>query len=791
MAIAFGTKAETLERLAPLLTTARVLPQVRFTVNQWQKEPDRVMSQVDQVGPLRNGVIVRSSAQAEDDAHQSLAGHFTSVLDVRDKRKFKGAVAKVIESYGKSTSGEQLFVQSMLRSVVVSGVAFSIDPSTGSAYVVINYDGESGSTRSVTSGKTNRLKTFYAFKHGPVSTAPEPLDRVLALVDELETIFATDRLDIEFALTADGTLYLLQVRPLPVATDVACDPKQLCDALTHAEQKIRQLSVSHPYLHGSKSAFGVMPDWNPAEMIGVRPRPLTLSLYKELITDSIWAYQRDNYGYRNMRSCPLLVSLGGQPFIDVRVDFNSFIPKDLEQELADKLVNYYIDRLIETPSKHDKVEFEILHTCYTFDLPDRLAELQRHGFSKAECIQLELSLQTLTNRIIHNENGLWRTDAAKIDLLEERQDLILQSELDHVSKIYWLLEDCKRYGTLPFAGLARAGFIAVQVLRSLVGVGILSQEEYDSFMGSLETVSSRMAGDFARLKKSAFLEKYGHLRPGTYDILSPRYDETPDAYFCWDSPSDGHDATHAAAKYSNPMGHRSKQPFRLSIDQLKQTESLLQEHGFEHDALGLFDFIKTAIESREHGKFVFTRSVSAVLTLLEDLGREHNLSRKDVSYLDIHTIYNLYSSGQEAGQTLRSSIENGKRSYRVTKQLVLPPLIDKPEDVWAFHLPPMSPNFITQKSATAHGVSCTDGRDRLHGHILFIPSADPGYDWVFSHGIAGLVTMYGGANSHMAIRAGEIGIPAVIGAGEVLYNQWAAGELINIDCMNRQVKVLR
>ena len=43
--------------------------------------------------------------------------------------------------------------------------------------------------------------------------------------------------------------------------------------------------------------------------------------------------------------------------------------------------------------------------------------------------------------------------------------------IDKISRIYWLLEDCKRYGTLPFAGLARAGFIAVQLLRSLVAVG--------------------------------------------------------------------------------------------------------------------------------------------------------------------------------------------------------------------------------------------------------------------------------------------------------------------------------
>ena len=92
-----------------------------------------------------------------------------------------------------------------------------------------------------------------------------------------------------------------------------------------------------------------MPDWNPAEIIGVRPRPLALSRYRQLITDSIWAYQRDNYGYRNLRSFPLLTSFASQPYIDVRVSFNSFIPRDLPAKLAELLVNHYIARLCETP----------------------------------------------------------------------------------------------------------------------------------------------------------------------------------------------------------------------------------------------------------------------------------------------------------------------------------------------------------------------------------------------------------------------------------------------------------
>jgi len=71
-----------------------------------------------------------------------------------------------------------------------------------------------------------------------------------------------------------------------------------------------------------------------------------------------------------------------------------------------------------------------------------------------------------------------------------------------------------------------------------------------------------------------------------------------------------------------------------------------------------------------------------------------------------------------------------------------------------------------------------------------VPSADPGFDWIFTRDICGFVTQFGGANSHMAIRAGELGIPAVIGAGEVLFQRWQAARKLCLDCSNQKVLVI-
>ena len=42
----------------------------------------------------------------------------------------------------------------------------------------------------------------------------------------------------------------------------------------------------------------------------------------------------------------------------------------------------------------------------------------------------------------------------------------------------------------------------------------------------------------------------------------------------------------------------------------------------------------------------------------------------------------------------------------------------------------------------------------------------------------------------MAIRAGELGLPAVIGAGEHLYRHWSEAKRVHLDCAGRRVEVL-
>ena len=79
---------------------------------------------------------------------------------------------------------------------------------------------------------------------------------------------------------------------------------------------------------------------------------------------------------------------------------------------------------------------------------------------------------------------------------------------------------------------------------------------------------------------------------------------------------------------------------------------------------------------------------------------------------------------------------------------------------------------------------------KLDNKIVVIENADPGYDWIFSHNISGLVTKFGGANSHMAIRCSELNIPAAIGAGK-LYDEIKKYNKIEINPVEKKIYLLK
>ena len=270
-----------------------------------------------------------------------------------------------------------------------------------------------------------------------------------------------------------------------------------------------------------------MPDWNPAEIIGKKPKPLSLSLYRELITDHVWSENRYNYGFQDVSQFHLMTTFYNTPYIDVKIDFNSWIPRDLTKQTKVKLINFYLNKFGKNKFLHDKIEKEIIYSCYSVNLEKRIKSELKKNFSKKEILKIISCLKNINKLSIEEKDK----DLNKIKSLIDKQTKIEESNMYFFDKIYWHIENCKKFGTLPFAGLARCGFIAIEILDSFVKNKIFTNDDKNKFLQSVKTISSELSEDSNNLNKSKFLLKYGHLRPNSYEISSPNYNSAYSKFF--------------------------------------------------------------------------------------------------------------------------------------------------------------------------------------------------------------------------------------------------------------------
>lgn len=792
-----GTKAETLRRLRPILDRSRIKRPFSFTVAEWERSRDEVC---DAVRALFEDepVIVRSSARAEDGWERSHAGQFESVLDVPadDRAQLVDAVERVVASYDGNPD-DQVLVQGMVDDTVHSGVVTTRTLESGSPYYVVNYDEGTSSTESVTDGTGEELRTTVVRKDalddgradldrdGDSETPAFPLEKLLEAVREIETTIGCDRLDIEFAVSRDDGIYVLQVRPIPAESDDrdrSVADGAVYDAADAARESFADLQSAPPQVVGDRTIFSVMTDWNPAEIVGRRPRALADSLYRFLITDDVWARQRAEYGYRDVRPHPLLKSFAGQPYVDVRAVCNSFIPASVPDSVAATLCEHYLSRLERNPDLHDKVEFDVAITCLSFDFDRHRSRLAAAGLSDGEIDRFRDGLREIT-RTAYDRTA---ADYDRIDDLSERYRSLVEADLPPLRTARLLLEDCRQYGTLTFAHLARSAFVAVELLCSLERTGVLTADQRTAFLESLSTVAKELDRDAARvasgdLEWDAFVEEYGHLRPGTYEITSPSYGRRPDSYLRplvdnADEPEPGYD----------PLSEWDE---ALIAD----VEDELASIGLPADVPAFVSFLKTAIEGREYAKFVFSRNLSAALEEIAAFGEERGLSREELSHVPISDLFRIADGGPrtDAAAWLRSRVEDGRRTRELASAVELPPLLTAESDFLAFDRPARDPTFVTDHTVSGEVVPIEDAdvtELSLAGKIAIVPQADPGYDWLFGHDIAGFVTMYGGVNSHMAVRAAEFSIPAAIGVGESRYEDVRQLDRVELDCGGMRIR---
>jgi phosphohistidine swiveling domain-containing protein len=781
----FGNKAETLASLAKFVSFFHLPQSMSFAVEEWQSNAEGVLAHIQSEFADLPLLAVRSSAMSEDGHDKSMAGAFTSRLNVSraDRVSLVAAIEEVISSYEEKREDNRVLVQAMIGDIDASGVITTRCISDGSPYYVFNYDDLSGRTDTVTGG-TGAHKAVLIHRDAPVEYIYSP--RVLLmykLAHELENICGQIPLDIEFCIDRIGQAYVLQVRPISTASKWPRDFDSDVDvALARIENQMSLLSGPCPGLSGNKTSFGTMPDWNPAEILGPAPRQLAVSIYEFLVTNSVWRDARQIMGYRALPQKPLMVRFAGIPYIDIRCSLNSFLPASLNADIGDRLVDGWIGHLDQASELHDKIEFEVVQTALDFNF-DSVARDNLSSILQAnQLAQFRDALQDLTAGCINfgpsGSFALAETLLARLGMLQQQGDRSLRDPHDALLRAASLLNRCESLGTLAFSVFARHAFIGEALLRSARDRGAISNDRYQVFKRSISTVASDLgealnavtAGDAT---PEEFMRRFGHLRPGTYDIRSLRYSDRPEMF--------------AADKVQRQVTH---EPFELSAKEKSAIGALLGESGFDHlDANYLFDYIRRGAVSREYSKFVFTRDLSNALEAIKVWGRGEKLTSDDLSFVELETLFKLlYSRTGPNIEELRNSIDRAREEHRVSSALRLSYLIRTPADVRVVAVQRSAPNFVTSKNVEGQIIvisSALAGTIDLSGKIVCIESADPGYDWIFLRDIKGLITKYGGANSHMAIRSAELGVPAAIGCGEVAFNQALVASAAELRCEDR------
>jgi len=724
---------------------------------------------------FNSDIIVRSSAKNEDSYKTSNAGHYDSyIIKKKNFNKIEQIISKLIKKL--KNENDEIIIQKFIDKPDIAGVLFTKDKDTNSNYYNLNYD-KSKKTYLITSGANNpTIKSITIYKN--TKLIPKEFKKLIQTSLKLEKLFKNDRLDIEFSIKKNK-LYILQCRPL-LGSKNKVNSDILEKVKVNLIKKFKKINTKNETLVGKKTILSNMSDWNPAEIIGKKPSNLSLSLYSELITNSIWAKQRYNYGYKDVRPNKLMLNIAGSPYIDLRVDFNSFLPNKLNKKISEKIINYQINKISNKPYLHDKVEFEVIDSCYDFNLKN----IKRLPLTKSEKKVYINELFKLTNNILNPKNKFLKNEIIKINQLKKRIDLIKKSKLSHIQKIYYFIDDCKNLGTLPFAGVARCAFISKSILDGLVYKKLLSKNELERFYLSISTVSKEINLSFKRAKKinnfKGFLNDYGHLRPSTYSIKEKNYKDNLFGYF-----------SKTESIYNNS---NIKDKFILNKKKYVKINNLFKEKKISINFNQFLKFAKISIEKREYLKLIFSKSINEIFLCLKDLAKEIDINYNEFQHLDIDLILKAFHNLEQENlkKTILRNININKKSLSFTKYILLPDVIKNESNFEIFQDLDCKENYITKKSIIGEIFQLNKSKklQNTKDKIILIENADPGFDFIFSYKFKALVTKYGGANSHMAIRCMEVGLPAIIGVGDKIYNQLSKSKKVYIDCSNNKYSII-
>ena len=175
-------------------------------------------------------LVVRSSSTVEDGREQSMAGLFTSVVDVGSLDGFQDAVDAVLASGKVVPLADEraplaVLVQPLLKARV-GGVLFGVDPVSGRRDRLVVAASEAGPVGLV-QGEDDGQNAILN-RHGRLLAGSSPLTRaelrrLAHLSRKVNVLFGAPQ-DVEWAIDENGHLWLLQSRPVTAVAETGKGP---------------------------------------------------------------------------------------------------------------------------------------------------------------------------------------------------------------------------------------------------------------------------------------------------------------------------------------------------------------------------------------------------------------------------------------------------------------------------------------------------------------------------------------------------------------------------------------
>jgi glutamine kinase len=779
----FLSKGKNLSNLKSLNLQKSKIPKFyNFSIDEILKNKKKIIDLV--FNELKKKISIRSSYFLEDNYFSSMAGEFDGLYNIQNtKYNILKGISYLAEQYKKKNSSKKIYLQSEiifqnhLTSSIMSGVLTNKCIKDGTDYYVINYDDTSNLTNTVTSGGKNGGRVINIFKRNNDGLRSKKFKKIIDAVVEIESKVGNKPIDIEFALDDKNNVNIFQIRPISTFNNwKKIDNYSFLTNLKNNQKKLINIYKKNKYF-GDHMVFGLMPDWNPVEMIGYHPSNLSYSLYAKLITNKSWNIARHLIGYKKVNR-PLMYKFTQKPFIDARLSFFSFLPKNLNNKTSKKIVNFWCKQLYNKPYLHDKIEFEIADGSYDALSKNKITTQYNFLTSKEKKDYL-LHLKKFTENIINNYQNNFDTLNKKLISLENYRFKLItlfkkNSKFNFNKEIKRLIDEIIINGIVPFSIYARYAFIGKKYLISLRKKKILSQKTYQNLINSAEIITKEYISLEKKLNKNykyryQFDNYFYHLRPGTYDIKIKRYNSLI-------RPRKLENINHILKFQTNKVNINDKE--------LSGISNFLKRDKINSNADDLLNFSITSIKLRENSKFIFTRAVSDLLELIKKNGKRYKLNNAKLSKLSIDQILKLDINKKFLVENKQDNLD-----LDLDFKSKLPYLITDINDFFIVSNLLTKPNFITNQivSGQSEEIDINEKNESLKNKIILIENADPGFDWVFSKNIKGLVTKYGGVNSHMSIRCEELNLPAVVGLGEENYEKIKNCLKINLNCKNEHV----